>query len=93
MDEKFTCPVCGFDGMDEPARLAGGGPSYEICASCGFEFGVTDDDEGYSYEAWRERWIAMGTPWWSAELEPPPVGWNPREQLDRLLRGETPSNA
>ena len=80
-----VCPVCGYPGLDEPPRSPNtGGGSYEICPSCGFQFGVTDDDRGYSYENWRQEWIARGMPWDSAGIEEPPVGWNPRKQLDSV---------
>lgn len=80
-----TCPVCGYVGLDEPPRSPNtGGGSYEICPSCGFQFGVTDDDRGISYDEWRDRWIARGMPWDSADIEAPPAGWNPSEQLSRL---------
>lgn len=75
------CPVCGFPNLDEPPRSSSGGGSYEICPSCGFEFGVSDDDLGFTYDQWRERWIVNGMPWDSADIEPPPDGWDPREQL------------
>lgn len=80
-----TCPVCGYVGLDEPPRSpTTGGGSYGICPSCGFEFGVTDDDEGYSYEAWREKWIADGMHW-SGAGEYPPEDWNPSDALRALL--------
>lgn len=80
----FRCPVCGYAGLDEPPRTPESGPSYEICPSCGFEFGVTDDDRGFSYTGWRQEWIADGTRWWSrAHREPP--GWDPDAQLRALL--------
>lgn len=78
----YLCPVCGYPELVEPPRSERtGGGSYEICPSCGFEFGVTDDDEGFSYEEWRRRWIARGMPWDSAAIRPAPVGWNPAQQL------------
>lgn len=83
----FTCPVCGYPGLSEPPRSPkSGGGSYEICPSCGFQFGVTDDDRGFSYETWRSSWISRGMPWDSQGIEPPPENWNPKEQLERLLR-------
>jgi hypothetical protein len=83
-----TCPVCGFTGLEEPPRSpTTGGGSYEICASCGFEFGVTDDDQGYSYEAWRARWIANGMRW-SSVGQSPPEDWNPGDALRKLLGDE-----
>jgi hypothetical protein len=80
-----TCPVCGYGGLDELPRSPNtGGGSYEICPSCGFQFGVTDDDRGISYDEWRRQWIARGMPWDSSDIEAPPDGWNPSEQLARL---------
>lgn len=79
-----VCPVCGFPGLDESPRSASGGASYEICPSCGFEFGVSDEDLGFTYDEWRARWIAHGMAWDSADIEPPPDGWDPREQLKAI---------
>ena len=81
----FRCPVCGYLGLDEPPWTTESGASYEICPSCGFEFGVTDVDRGISYEQRRREWIAAGMSWWSRR--PPPPGWDPRAQL-RELTGE-----
>jgi hypothetical protein len=86
MTQEFACPVCGYVGLTEPPRSDAGGGSYEICWSCGFEFGVTDDDLGFSYDEWRTRWVGRGMPWDSAALRPPPVDWNPKRQLEDLLR-------
>lgn len=85
MTERYTCPVCGYNGLSEPPRSSSGGGSYEICRSCGFEFGVTDDDLAFSYEDWRERWIQRGMPWDSEGRHPRPRGWDPAAQLHRLL--------
>lgn len=85
MSERFTCPVCGYPGLTEPPRTENGG-SYEICWSCGFQFGVTDDDLGFTDEAWRARWIRRGMPWDSEGIHPRPDGWDPASQLEDLLR-------
>jgi predicted RNA-binding Zn-ribbon protein involved in translation (DUF1610 family) len=79
----FRCPVCGYLGLDEPARTAESGPSYDMCPSCGFEFGVTDDDRGFSYADWRREWIANGSQWWSRGRRKPP-GWDAAAQLRAL---------
>ena len=50
----FTCPVCGYDRLVEPPRTKCGG-SWEICPSCGFQFGVSDEDEDYTDEQWRDN--------------------------------------
>jgi len=76
---RYTCPVCGFDGLDEDPSEC----SYEICSCCGFQFGVSDDDRGFTYESWRKRWIEGGMLWWSTSRLPP-CGWDPVAQLRRL---------
>jgi hypothetical protein len=81
----YMCPVCGYPSLDEPPRSpTSGGGSYEICPSCGFEFGVTDEDKGYTYDEWRARWIAHGMPWNSIGIEAAPERWDPRRPLARL---------
>lgn len=85
MTSKYVCPVCGYAGLSEPPRSDNGGGSYEICWSCGFEFGVTDDDLGYSYGQWRRKWVERGMPWDSAALRPATRGWDPERQLDDLI--------
>jgi hypothetical protein len=82
----YTCPVCGFSGLEELPRSLTTGGSYEICPSCGFQFGVSDDDEARSYAEWREKWILNGMPWRSV-AQPPPENWNPHDALRALLRG------
>jgi hypothetical protein len=77
---KHTCPVCGWPNLHEPPRNAEGGASFELCPSCGFEFGFDDDDQGLSYETARARWIAAGMAWWSSSRLPP-LNWNPARQL------------
>jgi hypothetical protein len=72
-------PVCGYPDLHEPPRSSTGGGSYEICPSCGFEFGASDDGLGYSYEQWRSEWVRDGMPWCSPR--PRPAGWDPAEQL------------
>lgn len=90
MSASYSCPACGYPGLTEPSRSPkSGGGSYEICPSCGFEFGVTDDDLGHTYADWRQEWIAQGSPWRSEGIEPPPAGWDPEAQLQRL-RGDSP---
>ena len=82
-----VCPVCGYGGLKRAAydlppsdRLASG--SYEICESCGFQFGVTDDDRHKSFAQWRAQWVSRGMRW--AGTKPRPVGWDPHMQLSRV---------
>ncbi len=83
MELKYTCPVCGYPKLKETPRPRGGGGSYEICPSCGFQFGVSDEDRGLSYSKWREQWRAGGMQWSSQRK--PPKGWNPIAQLSKIL--------
>lgn len=76
MAAGYICPVCDYPHLSEPPRSEFGGGSFEICPSCGFQFGVNDDDEGISYEAWRRRWEAAGMPWNSLALKQP-ASWKP----------------
>lgn len=77
----FTCLVCGYPGLhDRP--VDGRSYSFEICPCCGFQYGYTDEDLGFTYEAWRAEWVAEGCPW--RDVYPEPEAWDPREQLRRL---------
>lgn len=81
----FTCPVCGYPELQElPRSPRTGGGSNEICPSCGFQFGVRDDDRGIGYDEWRSAWIAKRMPWDSAGIQALPPGWDPVIQLRRI---------
>jgi hypothetical protein len=82
-----TCPVCGFPKLLEAPHAASGGGSYEICPSCGFQFGVDDDDKGISYETWREKWVKGGMKWHSHGVAVP-KDWDAKEQLKVLTGSE-----
>lgn len=84
MSAEMMCPVCGYLGLHLPPRDSDGVGNYDICRSCGFEFGVSDDDEGYTYETYRAEWIARGMSWWAGSIQPPPEGWDPDAQLRNL---------
>ena len=75
MVRENLCPVCGF-GMEDPPR------DYNICPSCGTEFGVHDLNS--SIENLRMVWLKNGAKWWST-VDPEPPNWNPYEQLVRVL--------
>ena len=83
----YICPVCGYDQLNAAPHTEGAGASDEICPSCGFQFGYTDDDQGITYEAWRAKWVSGGMPWSSVGTEQP-KGWNPHEQLERLTHSK-----
>lgn len=77
---KYICPVCGFPNLHEPA-YEGTSPSFEICPSCGTEFGYQDATT--SHEQLRSIWISDGCKWWSKDQRPPTL-WNPQEQLSNV---------
>ena len=79
----YTCLVCGYPDLKEQPRGESTGGSYEICPSCGFQFAVSDDDRGFTYEQWRQKWIDGGMVWDKGRTKPP-ANWNPREQLRRV---------
>ena len=83
----YVCPVCGYPDLIDAPRSQKGGGSHEICPSCGFQFGWTDDCEGFTYVEWREQWQAMGMPWSSRGIPQPP-DWNPARRLEAMLRDE-----
>lgn len=87
MTGEHPCPVCGY-GLYRPPWAHDGGPSDEICPSCGIQFGLDDasDDplvRAAVYDQWRGDWIRDGMNWWS-EAQAAPPGWNPHELLRRL---------
>jgi len=55
------CPVSGYIGLNEQPYDDNGCASYEICSCCGFEFGFDDNDQGKTFEQYREKWILNGT--------------------------------
>jgi len=57
----LTCPVCGYPKLREPPYTAESGGSFEICPSCGIQFGymdARDDLREEVYRRWREAWEA-----------------------------------
>ena len=41
MEKKnYICPVCGYDGLEEPPYDETGLGNYDICPCCGYEFGT-----------------------------------------------------
>ncbi|WP_086444738.1 hypothetical protein [Candidatus Enterococcus lemimoniae] len=86
-NEKYICPVCGFEGLELEAYNDFDEPSYEICPCCGFQFGFDDDnaehDKNIEIDRWRNRWISEGCNWYSEVFEKP-KDWNPKKQLEKL---------
>lgn len=74
-----SCPVCQYPKLKEAPRSKSGGGSYEICPSCGFQFGVDDDDKGLTFTAARTAWLKRGAPW-SSSGQKAPKGWDGKTQ-------------
>ena len=91
IEKDQLCPVCGFDFFEYTGfkPWKGDSPSYEICASCGIQFGYQDlvweeKERASIYRKWREKWIKNGMKWNNQE-EYKPKDWDPKEQLKRIL--------
>lgn len=85
MKTNHKCPVCGFDHLKEAPRSESDGGSFEICPACGFQFGVSDDDDDISYEEWREDWVERGMEWSSKGIAKP-EGWDPAALLQTVSK-------
>ena len=86
---KYMCPVCGYHDLSKPAYVSDIG-SYEICHCCGFQYEVSDLDDGYTHEEWRKEWIENGMIWNEGRTKPP-LDWDPRKQLlNVMLADEIP---
>ena len=79
---KFMCPVCGYEYLEEKPYDKQGNASFEICPSCGTEFGY--DDANKSNKDLRAKWIKNGKNWWSKS--PTPKNWDPDQQLENLKK-------
>lgn len=80
------CPVCGFDGLYEPAWVENS-PSEDICPCCGVQFGYDDmrpeaGEREARHAELRGRWMSEGCRWWSSSRQASPA-WDPRAQLER----------
>lgn len=78
-EKKYLCPVCGYSDLDEPAYDEYGCASFEICPSCGTEFGYSD--AGFTHEQLRKDWISSGHRW--AGVRQAPTDWDPIAQLKK----------
>jgi hypothetical protein len=72
----YICPVCGYYRLTSPPM------NFAICPCCYTEFGY--DDTTLSHAQLRQEWIRKGMPWEGVNVEPPPHGWNPYAQLERI---------
>lgn len=84
----YMCPVCGYPNLQYPPYSPQSGASYEICPSCGFQFGYDDEDQSITFAQWRQGWIERGMPWYSSGIAPP-INWDPSVQLMEAKRDDT----
>lgn len=77
-----VCRICGFRPAFPPYGEDGCSASYEICASCGNEYGVTDRHDR-QIEQRREDWLRTGPGWYSQHTAPP-ADWDPWDQLQQV---------
>jgi hypothetical protein len=85
---NFVCPVCGYPYLMEIPWSEQELASYDICPSCGIEFGYDDDQYACGHpgtreelqEQWRDEWVKWGMRWFSRQVSPPP-NWDPVKQL------------
>jgi len=64
--------------MLEPAYDEYNCPTYNICPSCGTEFGYHDATK--SFAELRSLWLTSGG-LWSSTYEKPPLDWSAQEQM------------
>src|SRR5437868_12950436 len=81
---NHICPVCGYPDLEDPPA------DFEICPSCGTEFGYSDIAR--TYDDLRDRWLATGPRWYS-RVTPQPPNWNGHDQLYRAGLGYEPIGA
>lgn len=69
----YICPICCYDGLDDPPYGKDSNASYNICSCCHFEYGYSEDHEvdlGYyvvpnemkeaAFQLYRKQWIEEG---------------------------------
>lgn len=87
-DGNYLCPVCGYCLGENPWK--DNCPTYEICDSCGIEFGYEDfscdfQERKTRYDELRVKWISEGMPW-RGLMHLKPITWNPIQQVKKLQR-------
>ncbi|WP_227940235.1 hypothetical protein [Alkalihalobacillus deserti] len=79
---NYRCNVCGFKGLDRPQYFEDKYPSFDICSCCGFQSGFDDDDQGYTFDSYRNKWINEGAEWFDKNRRP--KNWDLRKQLKQI---------
>lgn len=66
----YICLVCGYDKLEKPQYNSHGDPTFVSCDCCGFESGFDDDDQGYTFETYRENWLRNNATWFFPDTKP-----------------------
>ncbi len=85
-EQDHVCVVCGFPHLKYPPRPPYDGRRFKFCPSCGYHFGISDEEEGIGYATWRGQWVADDMAWQGPGE--PPTGWDPAAQLAALRARE-----
>ena len=80
-DPYHFCRVCGYEAEDAPWGLDGVNPTFEICPSCGVEYGYEDATPAGA-RRYRERWLATGGNWSDRTI--PGDGLDVQQRLQRV---------
>lgn len=98
MKKKYICPICGYDKLEDDPYYNGVLASCEICLCCGFEFGVTYNNEldvengiyseKEAIEYYRKMWILTGALWFYEQIyerDTLPGSDCSKEELEEIL--------
>ncbi len=83
--QMYTCPACAWPGLADPPRTTQSGGSFEVCPSCGIQFGYSDENSGDGagrtsyYRGWGVKWYTEGARW--SGSQPAPEGWDGKAQF------------
>lgn len=77
------CRVCGYEPGEPPWGDDGETPTYEICPSCGAEYGYHDATPT-GVVRYRAKWLESGGHW--ADRTVPGDGLDTAERLSRVAR-------
>jgi hypothetical protein len=86
----YTCPVCGYSGLEKPSHNRWGDGSQDICDCCGTEFGYEDavrdklKDYPKRWEGLRNKWINNSAKWFNPKMKP--KNWKLQNQLNNLKK-------
>jgi hypothetical protein len=81
--ENDCCRICGFRPDTSPWGPDGRTPSFEICPSCGVEYGY-EDSTPTAVSRYRREWLNNGGIWSDASI--PKDGLTSQQRLRNIPR-------